>query len=109
MRERRGHPIPEAAHVLGISARAIRYLIKTGRLGFCRVGRRVLIPDWEIERLLRRTFVKPMQPLDADEPMRPRPTNRNAPVGAGAQDGGPTEQPGPGDLHGQPQSTTRDT
>jgi hypothetical protein len=55
----------------------VRYLVKTGRLGYARVGRRVVIPAAELERLLRRATVKAGALLDGDEPIRPQ--KRNAP------------------------------
>ena len=48
------------------------YLRRTGKLGFSKIGRRVLSPAAELERLLRRTSVKPTQTIDVDEPIRPR-------------------------------------
>jgi excisionase family DNA binding protein len=71
----------EAAGVLGLSVRSIVYLRRTGKLGFSKIGRRVLIPAAEPERLLRRTSVKPAQAIDADEPIRPRGTNTKASTG----------------------------
>jgi excisionase family DNA binding protein len=71
MTQRLAYPIPEAAVLLGVSSRSIRYLIKTGKLGFARVGRRVLIPQPELERLIRQASVKATEPLDADAPIRP--------------------------------------
>jgi excisionase family DNA binding protein len=70
----------DAAKVIGISPRSLRYLIKKGHLGFARIGRRVLIPHSEIKRLLRRATVKATVPLDADEPIRPRGEKNNAPA-----------------------------
>jgi hypothetical protein len=52
--------------------------MQTGKLGYAKVGRRILIPHAELERLIRRASVKPTQALDADEPIRPRGTNSNA-------------------------------
>ena len=81
MTERLAHSDKEAARVLGLSVRSIVYLWRTGKLGFSKVGRRVLIPAAELERLLRRTSVKPTQTIEADEPIRPRGKNTKAPIG----------------------------
>jgi excisionase family DNA binding protein len=62
----------EAAEALGLSVRSVVYLRRSGRLGFSKIGRRVLIPAREIERILAKSFVKPTAPLDGDEPIRPR-------------------------------------
>jgi excisionase family DNA binding protein len=79
MTTRLAYPLAEAAQLSSLSVRSLRYLMKTGRLGFSKVGRRILIPHVEIERLLRRGFVKPTQILDGDEPIRPRGGNTKAP------------------------------
>jgi excisionase family DNA binding protein len=68
----------EAAKLVGLSVRSLHYLIPTGQLGYSKVGRRVLIPHAELERMLRRGLVKATQVLEADEPIRPRGKNRNA-------------------------------
>jgi excisionase family DNA binding protein len=81
MSERLAYGDKEAARVLGLSVRSIVYLRRTGKLGFSKVGRRVLIPAAELERLLRRTSVKPTQTLEADEPIRPRGEITKAPTG----------------------------
>jgi excisionase family DNA binding protein len=81
MTPRLAYPITEAAQLLGISARSVRYLMKTGRLGFARIGRRVLIPGSELDRLLKRASVRASEPLDADTPIRPTAQNGNAPSG----------------------------
>ena len=70
----------EAAGVPGLSVRSIVYLWRTGKLGFSKIGRRVLIPAAELERLLRRTSVKPTQTIDVDEPIRPRGQKTKAPT-----------------------------
>jgi excisionase family DNA binding protein len=69
----------EAAQALGLSVRSIVYLRRTGKLGYARIGRRVLIPAAELERLLRRASVKATAILDADESIRPK--HSNAPSG----------------------------
>jgi excisionase family DNA binding protein len=77
--ERLAYSVAKAAELLGVSVRTVRYLLQQGRLGFCRLGRRVVIPHADIERLLRQAYVGPVQRLDADEPIRPamRSTNKN--------------------------------
>jgi excisionase family DNA binding protein len=72
MTQRLAYSLAEAAELSSLSVRSLRYLIAQGKLGFARVGRRLIIPHAEIERLLRRATVKATQPLDADEPIRPR-------------------------------------
>ena len=79
MSQRLAYSISEAARLIGISARSLRYLMQTGRLGFSKVGRRTVIPRAELEILLRKALVKPAHPLDADEPIRPRGGNTKAP------------------------------
>jgi excisionase family DNA binding protein len=44
--------LSEAAQQANLSVRSLRYLIATGRLGYVRVGRRVLIRHADLERLL---------------------------------------------------------
>jgi excisionase family DNA binding protein len=69
---RLAYPLSEAAQLSSLSVRSLRYLMQTGKLGYAKVGRRILIPHAELERLIRRASVKPSQSLDADEPIRPR-------------------------------------
>jgi excisionase family DNA binding protein len=80
MSERLAYSLAEAAELSSLSVRSLRYLMQEGKLGFAKVGRRILIPHTELERLIRRASVKPRQALDADEPIRPRKelTNTNA-------------------------------
>jgi excisionase family DNA binding protein len=72
MSERLAYSLAEAAERSSLSVRSLRYLLQQGKLGYAKVGRRILIPHVELERLIRRTLVKPTQALDADEPIRPR-------------------------------------
>jgi excisionase family DNA binding protein len=72
MTERLAYGLAEAAQAVGLSVRSLHYLIKTGRLGFAKVGRRVLIPHAELEKLLRRASTKATEILDADQPIRPK-------------------------------------
>lgn len=73
------YSLVEAAQAVGLSVRSLRYLIKTGRLGFAKVGRRVLIPHAELEKLLRRASTKATEILDTDEPIRPKKQQRPGP------------------------------
>jgi excisionase family DNA binding protein len=72
MTPRLAYSVADAASAIGVSVRSLRYLIQTGRLGYARVGRRVLIPARELERLIRRASVRATVALDADDPIRPR-------------------------------------
>jgi excisionase family DNA binding protein len=76
---RLAYSVGEAAKAMSVSVRSLRYLMQTGRLGFARIGRRVVIPHAELERLLRRRSVKATVFLDGDESIRPA---RNADTGA---------------------------
>jgi excisionase family DNA binding protein len=71
---RLAYSLQEASHLTDISVRSLRYLIRCGRLGYVRIGRRVLIRHSDIEALLRRHAVKPATPLDAEAPIRPKRT-----------------------------------
>ena len=68
---RLAYSVAEAAQLLGISLRSMRHLLRTGRLGFVRLGRRVLIRHVDLEAMLRRGYVKATQLLDADASIRP--------------------------------------
>jgi excisionase family DNA binding protein len=81
MSERLAYSLAEAAQLSSLSVRSLRYLMQQGKLGFAKVGRRILVPHVELERLLRRASVKPTQTLEAHEPIRPRGTNTKAPTG----------------------------
>jgi excisionase family DNA binding protein len=72
MSERIAYSDKEAAHALGVSVRSVVYLRRSGKLGFSRIGRRILIPATELQRLLKRSYVKPTATLDGDESIRPR-------------------------------------
>ncbi len=51
--ERLAYPIPESAHLLGISPRSVYRLIETGELRSVTLGRRRLVPAQELDRLVR--------------------------------------------------------
>jgi excisionase family DNA binding protein len=72
MTPRLAYSLADAAQAVGLSVRSLRYLIQTGKLGFARIGRRLVIPHAELERLLQRALVKPTASLDADEAIRPQ-------------------------------------
>jgi excisionase family DNA binding protein len=61
----------ELAAAIGLSERAVRYLIRSGRLGHCRIGRRILIPARDAEQLLRRHAVRATVSQDVTAPIRP--------------------------------------
>jgi excisionase family DNA binding protein len=83
MTPRLAYSLAEAAQALSLGVRSLRYLLRTGKLGYARLGRRVLIPHTELEKLLQRVSVKATVPLDADEPICPmaRTGNGHAPRG----------------------------
>ena len=64
----------QATLVLPFGERTIRELLKTGRLGYSRIGRKILIPKTEIEKLLRKGFNKPTTGVDPDAPIFPENT-----------------------------------
>lgn len=51
--ERLAYPIPESAHLLGISPRGVYRLIEAGELRTVTLGRRRLVPAQELDRLVR--------------------------------------------------------
>src|SRR5262245_30670014 len=79
MKPRLAYDLAEAAQALSLSVRSLRYLLRQGKLGYAKVGRRVLIPYAELERLLRRATVKATVHLEADEPIRPGAKRSDAP------------------------------
>lgn len=50
--ERIAWSVTEAAEALGVHPASVRRLIAAGQLGSLRVGRRVLVPDAELRRLV---------------------------------------------------------
>jgi excisionase family DNA binding protein len=69
---RLAYSLKETSQLTDISVRSLRYLIRCGKLGYVRIGRRVLIRHTDIEALLRRHAVKPATPLDVEAPIRPK-------------------------------------
>ena len=55
----------EAADALRVSLRTVDYLLARGALRGRRIGRRVVIPRAEIDRVLRRDTPGPARPVDA--------------------------------------------
>ena len=51
------HTVEEAATALGLSVSTLRAWVATRRIGFCRLGRAIRIPEAEIERLVERGFI----------------------------------------------------
>jgi excisionase family DNA binding protein len=79
MTPRLAYSLREAAEAMSISVRSLRYLMRTGRLGYAKLGRRCLIPHTELEKVLRRATVRATEPLDADAAIRPVSRHSNAP------------------------------
>jgi excisionase family DNA binding protein len=72
MTPRLTHNRRDAAEALGLSLRSLDYLMKTGKLGYVKIGRRILIRDEDLQRILRQGYCRPQGRIDADEPIRPR-------------------------------------
>jgi excisionase family DNA binding protein len=72
MSARMAYSISEAAQVLSLSVRSLRYLMQTGKLGYVRVGRRILIKEEDLQRLLRQGYCRAHSRIGADEYIRPR-------------------------------------
>jgi excisionase family DNA binding protein len=64
--------LKEAAQAVGLSVRSLRYLIQTGKLGYVRIGRRVLIAEGDLQRLMKQGYCRPHGRIEAEEPIRPR-------------------------------------
>jgi excisionase family DNA binding protein len=75
MSPRMAYSLSEAAQVVGLSVRSLRYLIQAGKLGYVRLGRRILIREEDLQRLLRQGYCRPRGRMDADEPIRPQKMN----------------------------------
>jgi excisionase family DNA binding protein len=85
MTQRLAYSLAEAARATSLSVRSLCYLMQTGKLGYVRLGRRVLIRHDDLERLLRQGYCRPTAPLDADMPIRPTAENGNAPSAGEAE------------------------
>ena len=53
MTERLAYPIPESAHLLGISPRGVYRLIESGELRTVKLGKRRLVPANELQRIVQ--------------------------------------------------------
>lgn len=51
--------VPDVAARLGVCPRTVERLIARGDLGYCRIGRLVMVPEGEIEAYLRRVYRPP--------------------------------------------------
>jgi excisionase family DNA binding protein len=80
MTPRLAYSLAEAAEVLSLSVRSLRYLLANGKLGYVKVGRRRLIRHEDLERLLRQGYCRATDRLDADSPIRPKAIHANAPA-----------------------------
>ena len=72
MKPRLAYPLDEAAQLIGVSVRSLRYLLQQGRVGFVRLGRRVLVKHEDLEKLLKQHYCRPGAHVDVDAPIRPR-------------------------------------
>jgi len=81
MPERLAYPLSEAAQLIGVSVRSLRYLLQQGRIGYVRLGRRVLVKHEDLQRLLKQHYCRPGASVDVDEPIRPQAQNSNASSG----------------------------
>jgi excisionase family DNA binding protein len=72
MTSKLAYSLRDAAQALSVSVRSLRYLMQTGKLGYVRLGRRVLIRHEDLERLLRQGYCRPQARINADEPIRPK-------------------------------------
>ena len=78
MPERLAYSLAEAAQLIGISVRSLRYLIQESRIGCVKLGRRRLIKHEDLQRLLKQHYCRPGASVDAEAPIRPRGTHSNA-------------------------------
>jgi len=65
------YSIAEAARMSSLSVRSLRYLLRSGRLGYVKLGRRILIRHADLEALMRKHYVKAAAGLDAEVSIRP--------------------------------------
>jgi excisionase family DNA binding protein len=92
MTARLAYSLAEAAQLSSLSVRSLRYLMATGKVGYVRVGRRVLIRHTDLERLLNQGYCRATAGLDGDEPIRPRQRNASE---ASTPEASQTESPSP--------------
>jgi excisionase family DNA binding protein len=80
MSTRLSYSIREAAQLIGISVRSLRYLLQQGRIGYVKLGRRRLVKHEDLQRLLNKHYCRPVTSVDAEAPIRPAigGTNNNA-------------------------------
>jgi len=88
------YSLEEASELTALSVRSLRYLVRGGRLGYVRLGRRVLIPHASLEVLLKQHYCRPCTPLDAEAPIRPRKASSGH-DNETANSKAPIEEPGP--------------
>jgi excisionase family DNA binding protein len=69
---RLAYSVLDVAELTGLSVRSVRYLVRQGKLGYVKLGRRVLIRHADLEALLRKHAVKPIAGLETDPPIRPQ-------------------------------------
>ena len=50
------HQIPGVGKILGVSNGVVYRLISTGQLGHVRVGRRLMVPEGDLNEFLNRTY-----------------------------------------------------
>jgi excisionase family DNA binding protein len=60
---RRNFSLQEAASALGISVHTLRAWKRQGRLGYLQMGRRILIPEAEVTKLLQNNYMPPRNDL----------------------------------------------
>jgi len=57
MSPRLAYSVIDAARLIGVSQRSLRYMLQQGRIGFVRLGRRVLTKHADLERLLKQHYL----------------------------------------------------
>ena len=72
MSARMAYSLTEAAQILSLSVRSLRYLLETGKLGYMKIGRRILIREDDLQRPLPQGYCRLQGRIEADEPIRPR-------------------------------------
>jgi excisionase family DNA binding protein len=72
MSTRIAYSLKDAAQAVGLSVRSLRYLVQSGKLGYVRVGRRILIREDDLQRLLKQGYCRPQGRMEASDSIRPR-------------------------------------